>query len=450
MKTRHPHDGLIEAVRHEPWYSRFEDVMAEHVGAVCDYFAITSDDITAFLSLHWFQCVWSAVLEDLMARVSTEGDNNLIADYLKRRGWKESGRNRIYLRAAQRARMSLYNVHAVDPGRGITLIDRLHGGDAIVVRERSASRTLQAGTPIAVRLIRCPDRTIIAGALFPFDPNDAAMFEEVHQALRANRIADAKAAAGWRADVLDPNALARVTADPTAIDPLVTAFWLAGAVQGVLDAEPLELANTDGDPLSFVSLHYDLASGVTSTDLSDAFAAHPGLHVSDEQHWSLQDPGDETCTVLAFLKLSDDTLVVETNSQARSERARTVVEEAADGLLTRPRREVADVRETLAAHAARTDPARMPDSETPSTAAAEKAVHQVLDERYKQTLDEPVPMLDGLTPRQAAQSPDTRDRVIDWLEDLEAMSRKEAGSSPMATYDFSWIWKTLGLKRRGR
>lgn len=68
MKTRHPHDGLIAAVRHEPWCSRFADAMAEHVGAACDYFDITSDDITAVLSLHWFQCVWSAVLEDLMAR----------------------------------------------------------------------------------------------------------------------------------------------------------------------------------------------------------------------------------------------------------------------------------------------------------------------------------------------------------------------------------------------
>lgn len=346
--------------------------------------------------------------------------------------------------------MSLHEVRAVDPGRSITLVDRLHGGDAIVVRERSASRTLQAGARIAARLVRCPDRTIIAGALFPFEANDAAMFEEVHRALRANQIADAKAAAGWRADVLDPNALARATADPTAIDPLVTAFWLAGALHGVLDAEPLEWANTDGDPLSFVSLHYDLVSSATSADLSDAFAAHPGIHVSDAQHWTLQDPADETRTILAFLKLSDGTLSVETDSQARSERARAVVEEAAGGLLTGPRREVADVRETLAAHPARTDPARMPDSETPSTAAAEKAVHQVLDARYKQTLDEPLPMLDGLTPRQAAQSPETRDQVIEWLEYLEAMSRKEAGSSPMATYDFSWIWKTLGLKRRGR
>ena len=66
-----------------------------------------------------------------------------------------------------------------------------------------------------------------------------------------------------------------------------------------------------------------------------------------------------------------------------------------------------------------------------------------LTAHYRQTLDEPIPMLNGKTPRACAASPQTRQEVIEWLKYLENMNAR----SPNSDYDFSWMWQELGLDR---
>lgn len=67
-------------------------------------------------------------------------------------------------------------------------------------------------------------------------------------------------------------------------------------------------------------------------------------------------------------------------------------------------------------------------------------MHRLLDGQYRRTLDEPVPMLGGLSPRTAAASEDTRTKVADWLKYLENQSGKTRDpTDPMASYDFGWM-----------
>jgi hypothetical protein len=76
---------------------------------------------------------------------------------------------------------------------------------------------------------------------------------------------------------------------------------------------------------------------------------------------------------------------------------------------------------------------------------ARQAVHEVLDRHYRQTLDQPVPALDGKTPREAARTPAGRRKVVEWLKLIENRSASHAGS-PLAEYDFRWMWEELGLE----
>ncbi len=48
-------------------------------------------------------------IEDMMARELEDG-SNIVDDYLKRRGWKESVPNRRYMTALRSSVMSLYEV----------------------------------------------------------------------------------------------------------------------------------------------------------------------------------------------------------------------------------------------------------------------------------------------------------------------------------------------------
>lgn len=70
----------------------------------------------------------------------------------------------------------------------------------------------------------------------------------------------------------------------------------------------------------------------------------------------------------------------------------------------------------------------------------------MLERHYRQTLDEPVPSLGNMTPREAVRTASGRKKVATWLKDIEnttarALKNDDAG----ATYDFGWMWHELGI-----
>src|SRR3546814_8540153 len=74
-------------------------------------------------------------------------------------------------------------------------------------------------------------------------------------------------------------------------------------------------------------------------------------------------------------------------------------------------------------------------------------IHAMLDRQYRATLDEPVGMLGDITPRAAVQTAAGRHRVAGWLKHLENRSSSQLDANdPMATYDFTWIWRELGIE----
>lgn len=69
-----------------------------------------------------------------------------------------------------------------------------------------------------------------------------------------------------------------------------------------------------------------------------------------------------------------------------------------------------------------------------------------MDRHYRETLDQPVGMLGNKTPRQAARTPKGREKTAEWLKYLENQSAvRPDPADPMASYDFSWMWKELGI-----
>jgi len=60
--------------------------------------------------------LWGCVFEDFLSR-DLPGDRNMVDDYLKRRGYKESASAKAYMKAIRNAVMSLYEVSDIVPGR---------------------------------------------------------------------------------------------------------------------------------------------------------------------------------------------------------------------------------------------------------------------------------------------------------------------------------------------
>ena len=87
------------------------------------------------------------------------------------------------------------------------------------------------------------------------------------------------------------------------------------------------------------------------------------------------------------------------------------------------------------------------DKVEPPSEEAVVAMHAYLDDHYRRTLDDPLPVLGGRTLRQAAKTKNGRKEVIDWLKGLENIEHRNAAEQGQPVYDTSWIWQELGIER---
>jgi hypothetical protein len=78
---------------------------------------------------------------------------------------------------------------------------------------------------------------------------------------------------------------------------------------------------------------------------------------------------------------------------------------------------------------------------------AAEVIHNMLDQHYRQCLDEPIPMLGDKTPRQCAKSKAWREQVIEWLKHLENNELRRAAGQGQAPHDSSWMWEELKLAK---
>jgi hypothetical protein len=153
-------------------------------------------------------------------------------------------------------------------------------------------------------------------------------------------------------------------------------------------------------------------------------------------------------TILGNIELTDKALVLEANSRERAERGQAILAELAGTLVGPALMEI----ETLEQAMARRDGSVPQDraSDLPAELQTE-LVHGTLTDHYRKTLDEPIPALGDLSPRAAAQTTAGRRKVVDWLKHIENQSKSgRQPDDPMASYDFTWLWRDLGLEKLRR
>ena len=73
-------------------------------------------------------------------------------------------------------------------------------------------------------------------------------------------------------------------------------------------------------------------------------------------------------------------------------------------------------------------------------------MHSYPDDHYRRTLDDPLPMLDGKTLREAAATRKGHARVIDWLKEFENTEHRRAVEQGHRPYDTAWLWRALGIE----
>jgi len=363
--------------------------------------------------------------------------------------------------------MSLYEVSSIVKDTSFLARDLVRGGDPIVVSERSATRSLKPWDRIGARVVRV-GQTIISGGVLPFD-HDAS--EDLLKMLRNTE----------KRALKERHKLAKLIGceshDPRVTEarsetkilrlaaPAFTTVWLNDLLNRIVNPQMPEIQNTEGDELMFCTVYFPFAQGTTDADIRSALGRVPVMIQENATFWNWitarksakgsrkKQPKqrnvqtfvttlDDGSLVLGTIELKDRSLMLSANSKVRAERGRALLSENLGALVGQPLVEMQTVEQLIASRDSRPSP---PPMDLPAE-EQEAIVHAALDKHYRDLLDEPIPMLGGMSPRTASKTAKGRNKVIPWLKTLENHSAKLADrKDPMATYDVTWLWTELGV-----
>lgn len=464
MSAIHGVEGLIKWIKGDEWRNDFDAVFDRHVGPACRSAGVEPEELADIIGDHGMAVLWGCAFEDFVS--SGSGERNVADEYLKRRGWKESAGARAYIGALRTSVMSLYEVSDVVVGESFLARDLVRGGELVRVFERSATRSLSQWDRIAARVVTALGKTQISGAVLPFSHSLAeeavASIERVRKKARAEAGKLAKSL-GRNVDEIDFAAVTGLEEVLASSAFIFSDLWLNDALRRSLYPTLPRIENTDGDPLEFIMVHYPLISKAKLPAIRTALDDLPSLWKESDGFWNWSEAkpaprkaakrrstgaetfgatmADDGAIVLGTIELGTKAVTLSVNSEARAARGRAMLEPVLAGLARAPLVERQSIEQMMASsreHSER-DIVRLPPDEERSI------VHQALTDHYRNTLDEPIPALGNQTPRKAVNTAKGRKKVIAWLKMLENQSAQQRPEDPMAAYDFTWLWRELGV-----
>jgi hypothetical protein len=466
MARKHPLDGLMSWATREQWRDRFEAVLEDHVLPTCHQTGFEVDDIISILGEKLFtSTVWACAFEDLLTREFEDG-SNIVDDYLKRRGWKETATIRAYMTALRNSAVSLYEVSDVALDKSFRARDLVRGGEPVLISERSATHFVKQWDRFAGRVVQVGQQTQISGAVLPYEYETS---EDLIKGLRnIGKLTkkEKQALAGAIGEDFDYAVIAGLSEAERqrAVSATFTTCWLLDAIDRAAQPEIPDLRNADGDELQLCTACYPLADGTSDDEIRAALdscvdlqpvtvtqwnwvrrkkrAAVSAVRVRPSKSVTIEAArGDDGALLLGSVELSGRTLVLSVNSLERSERGRELLSAILGERVGQPSVEMESVEQIWHSRGAQ-EPQRGDLSEEERCAI----IHQHMDRHYRDTLDEPIPALGNKSPRAAVKTASGRAKVADWLKMMENQTARAGKSnSAMASYSFDWMWTELGI-----
>ena len=461
--------GLMKWLSRAEWQEPFDDVLERHLAPPCQAAGVAPDGLAGVIGDQRAAVVWGCVVEDFLSSDLDDG-SNIVDDYLKRRGWKESVPNKRYLAALRSSVMSLYEVSDIVRDQSFLARDLLRGGEPVRISEKSATHSLKPWDRLAARIVQMGARAEMAGGALPFGHELAEDIREGYAELKADARSEALGL------VRERHGGAKI--DPFVVDTeilrrgafLFTNIWLDDALERTLNPRLPAMLNSDGDEIAFTTVRYPFKVSADRGALEDALTAIPALLRAGENHWNWVAPASrqpgrartarapqnaqafvstlaDGSVSLGDVELGADALKLETNSPQRAQKGRALLDPVIGPFVGEPVVESRTIAEMRATRSADDAP---PPSSGLSPEEESALIHEALERHYRGLLDEPVPMLGGVSPHKAAKTRKGREKLAGWLKLIENGNAQQEAGSPMARYDMSWMWEELGISHLRR
>ncbi|MGC9154462.1 MAG: SEC-C metal-binding domain-containing protein [Ferrimicrobium sp.] len=301
---------------------------------------------------------------------------------------------------------SLWQVVAIDPGTSITMLDTI-GGLSRVVQERSMASEISVGDYLYVRVVPAGTGFQVIG--IPL---------RLSAVQRETLLVTLSAGGG----------------------PTELAAWIRSM------STPVEMRTFDDEDVVFCESV--LVSQTTSWEemtpvLDKLFERDQG------ERWKVIDRSASHGMVRGWLERVDDQLVVTTNAVEREESILGMLMGAIDDLeiVEATRRDFEEVQEDREdVSLSPTSRSRQLTEEQIASKEVQAALEKFIREREMAWLDESIPALHGLTPRQAAQDLTRREELVALLNEFDHYPTPGAGA---VTFDVDRLRALLGIGRDG-
>jgi hypothetical protein len=322
-----------------------------------------------------------------------------ISDFVEERGELLPPDELALARSWIASRLALWEVVDVEPGSTVTVRDTLTG-DNVVVTERMASQDIRRGEYLLARVMPAGSQHKVFGSPLEMD-------------LR-------------RRDSL----IQLFDSDP---DPTDLASWLGMAFG------PPVLVNREGEDtlmcravLRPKSTPWDELANL----LDEIFGE------DDDGRWTDVFDLDGELIVRCFLRRDGDDLVVETNSVPRFDRLLSTLREKISDDLEVIEEERLTLSEARARQSEMGSPVPFPMETEGMPAEAVSALQDLVQQKETAWLDDHIPALGGITPREAADDPTRRPDLIALLNEFDSYGDGPPGT---LTFDVSRLRQQLGI-----
>jgi hypothetical protein len=245
------------------------------------------------------------------------------------------------------------------------------------------------------------------------------------------------------------------------IAALFTTAWLFDILPKALGLQRPVFQNSDGDDVMLHNVRFPLKDNTTAHDIAALLDTEPDMSRGNEYVWNWLKPSrkaiplatgpgklalgtstDDGRTNFGTITIKGKALILSVNSANRAKTGTAALTKLLGAAVGKPLTEIETIEQAM-----NNDQGRPLESGMPPKEATE-LIHNMIDKHYRETLDQKVGMLDNITPREAAETPKGRKKLVKWLKFLENRSGQHLNDEdPMATYDFSWIWAELGIEK---
>jgi hypothetical protein len=368
-------------------------------------------------------------------RTTARGQGGVVARwYMLEKSKQLTAMQRMFLEQATTQPLSFYEVVWSEPGERIRVRDVLIGGEREVI-ERSGSQHLRPGDLLFAQIWQQPELAVI-GSMAPIciPPDKKIEVIELRKKLK-------KRIAKQNRDLV-PQDLLRYA-------DLIRTTYLD--IRDRLFAPPV-LCNTDGDPLLFHTLTFQiesaegafgalaqLAVGRSPKELLDAAVlSDDGKLQKVEIDWVKE--GNRKFktwhnTVLGHIKISEGRLIAEVNSENRAERLRKEIEKRLGAMATHESTLVQTLEQIGKHTPQKAEEAELHEAEMEALLAdpaTRKSLQAAMQKEVESWIHQKIPALGGRTPLEAVRDPDGKEMVEALLLDWERREERHVSSNQIS------------------